>query len=338
MNRTLLAELQRLRCYPSITLLLNTTAGTPLSPSEYDTAVRLAGNVDDRLEGDVSDTLRNALVGRLTELIRQHAGERATHALAICVSPEHASVVRLGSAVRERAVIDDTFATRDMVADANRTAVYRVVTVSERLTRVFVGDRHRLAEQRNDRWPMAREDEQSISSWTRDVVHQLRSEQSLHQLPTVLAGVQRSVRAISPALRDVIGAVHGNHDRSSASMLHTAAWPLVVDWLRTDSQRALEQLDDAVSAGRYAGGIHEIWPLAAEGRVATLIVEEDFAMAARLGDHNQLIEADDPEHPEVYDDIVDEAIEAVLAHNGHAVMVAPGSLEQHARIAAVLRY
>jgi hypothetical protein len=258
--------------------------------------------------------------------------------MAMCVSPEYSAVVRLGRHVNERVVIDETFATRDMVADLNRTAVYRVITISERVTRLFVGDRQRLVEQRNDRWPMERQDEQSLASWTRDVVHHLRSEQSLHSLPTVLAGVQRSVRSIAPALRDTIGTVAGNHDRTSASMLHSAAWPLVTDWLRNDGQRALSQLDEAISASRYAGGIHEIWPLAVDGRIATLIVEDDFALPARLDAHNQLHDADDTDHPDVYDDIVDEAIEAVLAHNGSAVMVASGSLEQHARIAAVLRY
>ena len=38
------------------------------------------------------------------------------------------------------------------------------------------------------------------------------------------------------------------------------------------------------------------------------------------------------------DDIVDETIEAVLRHDGTAVIVADGELVDHARIAAVLRY
>ncbi len=33
-----------------------------------------------------------------------------------------------------------------------------------------------------------------------------------------------------------------------------------------------------MSTSRYAGGIHEIWPLANEGRIDTLIVEEDYAV------------------------------------------------------------
>ena len=37
---------------------------------------------------------------------------------------------------------------RDLVADLNRTALYRVVTISERTGRLFIGDRHRLVEQR----------------------------------------------------------------------------------------------------------------------------------------------------------------------------------------------
>ncbi len=57
MNRATLNELQRQRCYPSITMLINTTPGAALTPSELDTAARLTGHTD----GDISDTLRHNL-------------------------------------------------------------------------------------------------------------------------------------------------------------------------------------------------------------------------------------------------------------------------------------
>ena len=233
MHRAVLNDLQLRRCYPSVTLLLATTSGTPLSASQRDTAARLVDEVDRRLTGDVDTSMREAVVAELAALVADCADEPATHALAVFVSPEHRAVVRLGRTVDDRVTIDDTFTTRDLVADLNRTALYRVVTVSERTVRVFIGDRQRLVEQRDDVWPLVRTEEHTAAAWTRDLNQLVRREHATYPLPTVLAGVQRTVRELAPHLV-AIGFVPGNHDRSSASQLHHAAWPLVVDWLRTD--------------------------------------------------------------------------------------------------------
>jgi len=338
MNRATLNELQRQRSYPSITMLLNTTSGSALTCSELDTATRLACQADDRLDGDVSDALRHHLIARLTELVTEHTGQPATEALALFVSPEYSAAVRLGRSVVERLTIDDTFTTRDLVADLNRTALYRVVTISERTTRLFIGDRQRLVEQRDDTWPLTRGDDHPASAWARDVNHYLRVEHAGLPLPTVTAGVQRSVRKLAPSVADSIGVISGNHDRTTASDLHSAAWPLVTDWLRTDATRAMLQLDRARSANRYAGGIHEVWPLAHDGRVDTLIVETDYTLPARIDDNNQLHPASDPLHPDVNDDVIDDVIETVLQRGGTAIIVNNDALCDHQRIAAVLRY
>ena len=132
--------------------------------------------------------------------------------------------------------------------------------------------------------------------------------------------------------------IAGNHDRTSATDLHHAAWPLVSDWLRSDATRALGQLDNALSANRYAGGIHEIWPLAHDGRIDTLVVETDYTLPARIDHNNQLHPAEDPHHPEVNDDIVDDTIETVLHHGGAVIIVNDGTLADHHHIAAILRY
>ncbi|WP_395158954.1 hypothetical protein [Ilumatobacter sp.] len=339
MNRATLNELQRQRSYPSITMLLNTTPGITLSLTELDTARRLACHIDNRLDGDVSDALRLSLITRLTHAIDEQAGEPSSHALALFVSPEYSAAVRLARSIEERVTIDDTFTTRDLVAVFNRTALYRVITISEQTSRLFIGDRQRLVEQRDDAWPLTRNDEHT-PTWARDLSDRLRTEHATDPLPVVVAGVQRSVRKFAPTLTETIGVIAGNHDRTSITELHHAAWPIVNDWLRTDATRAICQLDLARSNKRYAGGIHEIWPLTLDGRVATLIVESDYTLPACIDHNNQLHPANDPDHPDVNDDIIDDTIEAVLQHGGASVIVNSNSntLIDRQRIAAILRY
>jgi hypothetical protein len=338
MNRLLLDELQAMRCYPSVTVLMNTTPGNGWSSDELASARRLLQKADERLTTDVDDSTRTALIESLERLVAEQSQEISHTAVALCVSPEHAAAVSLGSAVDERVVVDETFATRDLVADLNAAATYRVLTVSETTARAFLGDRNRLVELHRDGWPLTRADETGSTVWNQQVNAAARDLHARRPLPTVVAGVQRSVaRIVDDRSLDVIAQVTGNHDRTSPAQLHTLVWPTVVDWMDATRQRCLDRLDSARSARRYASGVDEIWPLAHEGRVELLVVEDDFALSARVDDSGHLEPTDD-EQRDVVHDVVDEIIEAVLQRRGEAAMVGPSMLAGQGRIAAVLRY
>jgi Bacterial archaeo-eukaryotic release factor family 3 len=337
-NQALLTQLQRLRSYPSVTVLVNTTPRRPLNETERKTLETFVSATNRRLDGDVPLCVRRRVVERLQKLVTEVVSDPANQAVALCVSPEYSAVVRLGRAVEERVIVDDTFATRDFVADLNRKAHYRVITVSDRKTRLLVGDRQRLLEERSEGWPIERAEEQNAAAWTKTVMQALQVEHQRHPLPTVVAGVERSVRrTLALAELSAIGMVPGNHDRTGWSDLHSLSWPLVTDWLRADGQRAMEQLDSARSTRLYAGGIHELWPLAREGRIDLVVVEETYSLAARIFGET-LEPTNDVESPDVVDDVVDELIEAVLRHGGKAIIVNDGELANHQRIAAALRY
>jgi len=334
-----LAMLQRHRTYPSVTVLVTTPEGVVPDPATIATARRLIDRADERLRGDVDDSTRIDVVGRLQALLEAHAAAPGSRAVALCASPEVHLAVRLGRDVNDRVVIDDTFATRDLVADVNRVAEYQVFTVSDRLLRRLTGDRRGLDEDRSPGWPLERGDEHTTTTWRQAVVDTIRTHQQRDRYPTVVAGVERTLHRIADATDPAvtIGAVAGNHDRTSPNRLHSLTWPIVTDWLRRDRTDALERLDAARSSRRYAGGIQEIWPLANEGRVELLVVEDTYTLAARVDGHI-VVPADDITDPDVVDDLVDDTIEVVIRHGGRAVIVVQGDLADHEHIAAALRY
>lgn len=340
MNRLLLDELQRRRAYPSVTLLLNTTEGRALGTVEHAAIERMLADLGERLavDPDVDAAMRSRILDAVVELVVECHRDPATAAMALCVSPDYRASVRLGTPVRERVVVDDTFATRDLVADLNRTATYRVLTVSDRKVRLLLGDPHRLVEALTPEWPIRREEDESSVTWSRRVARSIRAELAEHPAPTIVAGVERSIRTV--LRRDLvqpIGMIPGNHDRTPWAALHRAAWPIVEGWMALDFDLALAAIDDARSARRLSAGIEDVWPLATAGRIDLLVVEESYSLPVRLGPHH-LEPVDDPREPGVVDDIVDETIENVLRNGGRTVVVPDASLAQHDRIAAVLRY
>lgn len=337
MNRALLLELQRLRCYPSVTLLHATDRGNQLSSSDVVVLQQLIAEAARRLAPDVGTTVQVAIVDRLTALLTEAAEQPATDGIALCASPEHMAVVHLGRPVRTRVVVDETFATRDLVVDVARTATYRVFTISDRRVRSFVGDRGRLVEILDGDWPLLRQPEQTASSWTRTVAMAMRPAAD-DPVATVIAGVDRTVREIRKVLGFTpIGVVSGNHDRTGWADLHIMVWPIVSDWLRSGRSRAIGRLDEARSSRRFASGASEVWELARDGRIELLVVEEGHHLAARETD-GRLVPADDHEAPDVMDDAIDELIEMVLGQGGDAVVVDDGDLADHGGVAAVLRY
>ncbi len=338
MNTAQLDELQRQRTYPSITVLINTAPGQPFDEVALRTARDFVRRTEQRLIGDVDPQLADTLTAKLADLIDAMSGSNApAHAIAFCVSPDYSSAIRIAHRVVERVVIDDTFATRDLVADLNRTKAFRVVTISNRMVRAFVGDRVRLIEERDEIWPILRDDA-SASVWVKTISDRLAQEQAAFPLPTVVAGVDRTVRHSGIIERlDPIARVAGNHDRTRPAELHRLTWPAVAAWLRAQGDHAVGALDNARSARRYADGVSDLWALAHAGRVDTLVVEEHYAPAARIA-AGRVEPADDRESPDVTDDVVDELIEAVLLRDGTAVMVPDDTLVAHQRVAAVLRY
>jgi hypothetical protein len=337
-HRALLAELQLQTGYPSVTVLLNTTAGSVLSADELALIDRLIDSADDRLVGDVSDDVRRLVIAQLRANVAERRSQPSSQALLLCSSPSYRAAVPLGRAVQQRVIVDDTFATRDAVADLHRTASFRLVTVSERQVRLFVGDRNRMVEERSELWPMKRADEVSLATWYRSINHAVQTEHRTFTLPTVLAGVDRTVRQVRDAFGDyLLGVLPGNRDRAGWTELHHAAWPLVSDFLRLDATAAMQRLDAARSTKRFAAGLDEVWSLAREGRLELVVAEEHFMAAART-DGDVLRLANDPTSPDVVDDVVDDLIEMVMRHGGRAVFVDDDQLASVGRVAGVLRY
>ena len=194
MQRALLSELQHHRGTPCVTILANTTPGGWIDQTQRLHLERLIESADRQLRAGAPDHVRRGLVGSLWMLLAEAETNIGSEAVALCASPSYSAVVKLGRKVAARVVVADTFATADLVGDLHRTARFRVITVSEHLVRMLYGDERRLAEQIDVHWPLVREDGQSVASWTRAVVHALRAEQRRHEVPTVVAGVERSVR------------------------------------------------------------------------------------------------------------------------------------------------
>lgn len=276
--------------------------------------------------------------------------------IALFAGADLVATVALPPAVRERTVVDETFATRDLVHALLRSPHYGVLVLAN-VARLYEGVGANLTEVVEGGFPF-RGDETFAEpprfgvdrSDTRDagLRRHLRTVDTAidghldTDLPLLVVGTGRRLslfRRHSRHRSHITETLPGNFELRSATELAQAIWPAVTHMFDRRHQAAFAELDRAAGARRCAVGIQQAWTMANLGRGALVVVEENYVYPARIDPHsNDLIPAADVAHPEVVDDVVDEIIEIVQAKGGRATIVPDGTLASRGQIAMALRY
>lgn len=355
LDAEVVARIQRVHDYPAVSVLM--AAG---SSTETD-CLRLAR----LLEVAEARLLRESTRPAVQELLDALAGLAAGvelgpghQGLALFASRDLALVVALPFPVPDRVVIDETFATRDLVHALLRSPRYRVLVLGDHRTRFFVGLGASLNELHDRGFPFQTSSEANreeprfgvdrsaardnqLRRYIREVDEALRPR--LHDdAPLLVAGAARRLSMFRRHSRHrdrVTDTVTGAIDRQSVAHLAHLVGPAVARILSLRQHEALAEIDRAIGAHRCAFGIQQVWALAHEGRGALLAVEEHYTYPGRIDPATHVVvPASDIEHPEVIDDVVDEAIEIVLAKSGNVVILPDGALASRGRVTMTLRY
>jgi hypothetical protein len=360
-HRSDLRQLQAVNEYPSVSILAPTHRTLPDNKQDPIRVKNLVTEARNRLLSEFSERELQPLFTKLDGLVAGVDYEHLLDGLALYVNKDVAQAYTLPFTVNERVVVDPTFATRDLVFTFNRTPRYYVMALSEKDTRLLEGFGASVEEIRSGGFPMrhggpggasnlpggpgvnpSASRDQAHRDFFRNVDEAFSAFQKEDTLPLVVAGVDRYLafyREVARASNAIAGTVQGNYDHASEHEIAQLAWPVMQDYLAQRRMDALGRLNEAVGAQRCSSTIGEVWRMAKEGRGDTLLVEQDFHYPATVDETGLILSpAEDATAPGVIDDAVDEVIEVVMAMGGNVVFVDNGALEQHQRIALILRY
>jgi hypothetical protein len=361
MNRNDVLKLMSYKEYPCISIILPTHRTAPQNKQDAIRLKNLIKETEHRLSEEFSQREVNPIVKQINSIAEEIEHNYTLDGVAIFVNKNYAGKFDLPFPVKEQLIIDETFATRDLVYTLNRSPKYWVLVLSEKPTRFYEGLRDQLIEVVNENFPAyfqkttwdeplrvgeitnisAYRDEKS-KHFFRQIDRVLKSLNSSEPMPIAVTGVQRYLsfyNEVSENKQHIIAQLEGSYDKTSPHELAKLVWPLVSDAIEKNKLVLLNELGKAVSANKYASGIQQCWRRANEGRCHTLLVEKDFHYPAQLGDDGlTLYPAEKPDQPGVIDDAVDELIESVIQKGGKAAFVENGKLTIHQRVAAILRY
>src|SRR6516165_9478795 len=130
LSRAELKSLQAHRDYPSISILAPTHRTAPSNRQDPIKVRNLVRKGIERLHGEFPKREVAAVVKNLQQLVRDVDWEHTLDGLALFASKERSAAVSLPFRVKPRALIDETFATRDLVYAFNRAPPYRVLVLS----------------------------------------------------------------------------------------------------------------------------------------------------------------------------------------------------------------
>lgn len=364
MHQLDIRKLTGLKGYPAVSILMPTHRTWPDNQQDPIRLKNLVAQMERRL---LDEFPRREVAPLLSHVERQVAGldfRNLQDGLAIFASPEFSTSHLLPFPVRERVVIDQNFAIRDIVFALNRRQRYWLLVLSEKPARLYQGQDQELEEITQSGFPLthtgpggteplpggfgirrsAVRDEYD-RKFFRQVDAALSQVLAESQDPLFVAGVDRNLaffQEVSQRAGSVAGTLPGSYDSTSPAELVARVWPLVEVHAAGQRQHAHAELEAAAAAGQIRAGLAAIWPAALDGRGALLLVERDVHTPALLTQDGRSLQpvangvavADG----EGFEDAVDEIIAIVLEKGGRVVFTANGRLEGYGRIALVLRY
>ncbi len=335
--------LQSVRDDPCVSLLATTTPAPRMTDADARTLQRMAVEAEVRLARDGAPA---ALADALQDLVTASRSGPTGAGIALFVNKAVRQVVHLPIGVPDRVVVDPTFATRDLVRALHRIPRHLVLLLSEQDARLLEGGAGTLRPPSRSPFPLTAGGDPAAGAddgdaFLRRVDRALGTFLRLHPAPLVLVGGQRVVgrfRRLSRNTARLAGTVTGNLTRAPVPVLVPRVREVLDAYLRSRQDEALALLDRRRSRAGVVEGIDAAWLAARRERPEMLAVEEGFTLAARLSaDGDFLVPADDLEHPDVVDDVVDELIETVLQRGGWIAFVADGALADAGRVALTLR-
>ena len=341
--------------YPNVSILLPTHKTSPDNIQDMMVLKKLSREAENRLREEFSKREIRELLGKLNKTVESIDVRKNLDGMAIFVNNSFEKVVRLPFPVKERVIIDRSFATRDLIRAINRGINYYTLSISAGFVRLFEAHRDKFSEITEGGFPYANpfprgtnlEESTSLKeARLKEFFNMVDKSFSLiinqHPMEWVIAGVERNIalyRDLSGLSDKVITAVEGNYDTASPHELATVVWPQVKNAMAAKRRKVLSRLDEALGRKKLATGIDEVWNLSLQGRGELLVVEEDYQQAARISKNgNSVTMVDKHGITGITDDLVDEIAEKVVSTGGRVIFAENGSLKKYNHIALILKY
>lgn len=291
--------------------------------------------------------------------------------LAIFASTEDVQVIRLPLDTKERVIIAERFATRDLVRDMASAVHYYTVVLGRDHARLIEAANDRVVKEfdeeddaqnnmQNIPFPIennslyktgdggsdrsANNENSALKEYFNRVDKSVQELWGEHKMPLVLVGDNRNIsyfKEVCDRPENIIASVSNVTDLEEGSAQHIidGVQQAVEEYRTSLHEAALGEIDKARGANMLVTDLQEIYRSAFQGAGETLYLRKGYIQPAKIDEKAQsLTPADDPAAEGVTDDAVGEIIEHVMHNGGTAVFLPQEIMGDDLPIALVTRY
>lgn len=356
---TLLKKFKNIQGEACVTIILNTHRNHPDNEGDPLRLKNLVKNAEERLYNDYEKRFVWPIMEKLNTLIEDLDHRENLDSLILFVNPEIAEYTRLALNVTDRVVIDDTFATRDLVRAQHEQQAYYILVLSRNDARLIEAMNDKAIVEVKGSFPYKNEtlfntekqdrhtagsDEKLIEEFFNRVDKEVQAAIKEHPLPVMIIGEERNLThfmKVADKKEMYMGSLNKNRGDETAKIHHIVddVWPEVQEINRKRNAKRLEELGIAVGSGNILSDLNDIWKAILEGRGQTLFVKRGYFQPGLISDNEiMLVDKLERDQKGVCDDVIDEMIEHNLSFGGDAVFIEGNELDKFNNLALITRY
>lgn len=357
MNITL-RELKDIIAECCITITLNTHRIKPENQKDSLLLKNLIKEAEERLFTGESKRKAQKLMQHLLNLESQIDHNYNLESLVLFVNEEIAEYTRLPIAVEDRVVIDNTFATRDLIRAMHLDSGYYILILSQQRVRLVEAFNDKLVKEIGSPFPIdntrfystdkaelsnAKRQTNLIAGFFNQIDKEVNIIRKANPLPVLICseeGNYYEYLKIADQKQSIFDTyLNKNRVEEKAHHIISEAWKIVKQYTEEKNNARKAELEKAVSQNRFLSDTNEIWQAIKQGRIQTLFIElGKFQPAIWENDHIEYVSDDIRNRKEVVDDIYDELIETNMSYGGDVVFLPNGELSEFSGFGAITRY
>lgn len=352
-----LKELKKINAENSITIILNTHRTFPDNQKDAILLKNLVKDAENRLLADFAKKEVQHLIDKLNALADSVNHRQNLESLILFVNQDIAEFIRLPIPVVDRVVIDNTFATRDLIRGIHSQANYYVLVLNRDEARLIEASNDKVVQELGSPFPFknklapltnvhpsnATRQQNLVGEFFNQVDKLVNEARKDNPLPILIATEPENYAAyLKVADRPhTIFDTSLNRDKQTEQdhAIVSDAWKIVSEYNINKNNERKADLKKAVSQNKFVSDTNDIYRAIKAGRVQTLFVEQGrFQPAVIENDQITYVSDDRRDELGVIDDIYDELIELNLEFGGDVVFLPKGELDKFNGFGAITRY
>lgn len=353
-----LKELKALTSRNSITIILNTHRTLPNNQKDIILLRNLIKEAETRLLKEFPKKEVEKLIERMNNLADTINHRENIESLILFVNQDIAEFIRLPISVENRVIIDNTFATRDLIRGLKNQVNYFVLVLSKDQARLIEAINDKVVKELTHPFPFMNQVSQfggvsEAFDATRErniileffnqvdkVVNQARKNRPLKVLISSDQQNYHEYIKVADQPNSIFEVFLARNRQSEKNHnIVSDAWEIVREYDKNKNKQRKAELKKAVTLNKFVSDTNEIYRAIKEGRVQTLFIEQGLFQPAII-ENNQIkyVSQTSSNKAGVIDDIYDELIELNMDYGGDVVFLSKGELSKFNGFGAITRY